>query len=74
MEVKGVLPEPYNTFSFKIQLDQETDNVVYFSLVRGDEEILFPSKYRNMLKDVELSTLKFTHGMYRDEKGTFGNL
>lgn len=67
MEVQGVLPSPYNYFEFQIRLDHETDNVIYLMLKRGEEEIIFPHEYRNLLKNIELSTLKLSHGMYRDE-------
>ncbi len=67
MEVQGALPSPYNYFEFQIRLDHETDNVIYLMLKRGEEEIIFPHEYSNLLKNVELSTLKLSHGMYRDE-------
>lgn len=67
VEIEGVLPSPYEHFEFRIRLDHETDNVIYLMLKRGEEKIIFPNKYLGMLKDVELSTLKLSHGIHRDE-------
>lgn len=64
---EGVLPEPYRTFTLSIELDEETDDVRVFDLYRGNDLIQIPPEILNQLKDVELSTIKISHEMHREE-------
>ena len=64
---EGVLPEPYGTFALRIDLDDETDNVLAFDLYRGNDLLLIPPHIIGQLKNVELSTIKISHEMHREE-------
>jgi hypothetical protein len=68
--VEGVLPEPYRTFSLRIELDEQNDNVVIFELFRGGELIQLSSDIISRLRDIELSTIEISHEMHRSENAS----
>lgn len=66
VHIKGVLPSPYETIDLKIALDPESDDVASFQLRLGDQTIDVPADELAKLKDVNLHSLRITHGMHRD--------
>lgn len=67
----GVLPEPYRSYTLRVELDEETDDVTVLEFRRGRELVHIPVSVIEQLKDVELGTIMLTHEMHRyDENPT----
>jgi hypothetical protein len=68
---EGVLPEPYKSYTLRVELDEETDDVTVLEFRRGREFVHIPASVIEQLKDVELGTIMLTHEMHRyDENPT----
>jgi len=63
--MEGVLPAPYHTLILNIELDEDTDNVLKFQLIRGSEDIEIPKEIISKLQGVDLGTVKVSHEMHR---------
>lgn len=62
---EGVLPEPYNTYTLRVELDEETDDVSVMEFHRGSEFVFIPRSIIEQLKEIDLGTLALTHEMHR---------
>ena len=65
--IVGVLPEPYSSIELEVALNEETDVAGVFRIVVGGREISLSDEDMAKLKDLELGTLTFKHGIYRDQ-------
>lgn len=65
LKLSGVLPEPYRTIDLSIELDEDTGNVIFLDLYRGQERLTIPQKIIDQLTDVNINTLSISHEMHR---------
>ena len=65
---EGVLPEPYRTYTLRVELDEETDDVSVIEFRRGSELVFIPKSIIEQLKNVDLGTLTLRHEMHRSEE------
>ena len=65
---EGVLPEPYRTYTLRVELDEETDDVSLLEFRRGSEFVFIPKSILEQLKEVDLGTLMLRHEMHRSEE------
>ncbi|MCC2607833.1 hypothetical protein [Planctobacterium marinum] len=64
-KTEGVLPEPYNSFSLEIKLNEESDDAELFELWISNRRIDFGDKDLTKLKALDLSSLRILTEMYR---------
>jgi hypothetical protein len=62
----GVLREPYYTIEVEVRLNEENDDVEYFRLVIGGNELQIEQSILDQMKNVELGTLKIEDLIYGD--------